>query len=642
MNASLSFRYPAALAFALCSTFALKPAAAAEPIPVVDQAYLGTLTLNVDLRDTGRKIFRVHETIPVRPGSLSLYYPKWIPGEHSPSGTINGVTGLKISSAGKIIAWRRDLDDPFTLHLEVPAGSTAIAVEFQFLSPNEGGAFGSSVSATPRLVDLEWNQVLFYPAGYPVREIPIQASARLPEHWGYGTSLETTGTETGDSLHFKPVSLEVLVDSPLIAGQYFKRFELAHVGNRPVTLDVVADRAENLAASDEQIRKQRALVEQAALLFGAHHYQRYHFLFTLSDQTGHFGLEHHQSSDDRIDAGFFTDKMLHLADSGLLPHEYVHSWNGKFRRPQGLATPTYNVPMKDDLLWVYEGLTTYLGEVLTARSGLYTPEEYRDALAATAASMQQRPGRTWRPLQDTADAAQLLYFAPGAWANWRRGVDFYPEGELLWLEIDTRIRELSGGARSLDDFVKAFYGMEGDKRLVVPYDFDDIVSALNRIEPYEWAHFLRERLDATTADAPLDGLAQAGWALSYGDTASEFFKAVEHRRKTIDRTYSIGAVIDDDKDKGRLDDVLWQGPAFTAGLAPGMTVIAVNGESYSAERLDDAIKAAQTGKAPIELLVRNADYYASYALDYHDGPKFPKLLRTDGVDRLSLITKARK
>jgi len=643
VNISKLLRLPAlsGLAAVLLSA----PSSARSPeIPLSSEgAYPGIISLAVDLRDSARKIFRVRESIPVKGGPLTLYYPKWIPGEHSPSGTINGVTGLRITANGRPLEWRRDLEDPFTLHVEVPAGTTGIEVDFQFLSPTDGGEFGSSVSATPKLVDLEWNQVLFYPAGFPVRQIMVQPGVRLLDGWGYGTSLEPNIAASGDYTRFKPVTVEALVDSPLIAGIHFKRFELARVGSRPVVLDVVADRPENLAVTDDQLKQQRAIVEQAAVLFGEHHYDRYHFLLTLSDRTGHFGLEHHQSSDNRLDAEFFTDKMLYLDGSSLLPHEYTHSWNGKFRRPEGLATPTFNVPMKGDLLWVYEGLTQYIGEMLTARAGLYSPEQYRDLVAQVASQMSHRPGRSWRPLQDTADAAQLLYFAPSAWSNWRRSVDFYPEGLLLWLDVDTHIRDLSAGKRSLDDFIKAFYGFEDDKHLVVPYNFEDIVSALNKVQPYDWSRFLHEKLESTEPEAPLEGVEQSGWKLGYTETASDLFKAAEKARKQLDRMDSIGAVIgNDDDNKGKLIDVLWQGPAFAAGLAPGMKIVAVEGEAYSAERFDDAIKAAETDKSAIELLVQNVDYFTTVKLDYHEGPKFPKLVRASGPDRLGLIGKARK
>lgn len=630
---------------ALAAAVAFFPAPClAETAVPLDQPYLGALTLSVDLRDAARKIFRVHETIPAQPGALTLYYPKWIPGEHSPSGPITGVTGLKITAKGLRVAWRRDLENMYVLHPEVPEGASALDLDFEFLSPTEGGQFGQSVSATPRLVDLEWNQVLFYPAGYYARRITVEPSVALPEEWGFGTALETA-KQSGGEIRFEAVTLNDLVDSPLIAGRYFKRLDLAPGAKVPVHLDLVADRAENLEVSDAQLKAHRALVRQAIALFGAQHYKHYDFLLTLSGNTGHFGLEHHQSSDDRSDADFFTDPDAYLAGAGLLPHEYVHSWNGKFRRPADLWTPNFNLPMKDDLLWVYEGLTQYLGQVLTARAGLRSPPQYRDALAATAASMSQRPGRAWRPLQDTADEAQILYYAPPAWLNWRRSVDFYPEGELLWLDVDTRIRELSRGRRSLDDFARAFFGINDGSVATVAYGFDDIVKTLNQVQPYDWAGFLRRRLDATDPQAPLDGVARAGWKLVYTDQPSDYFKASEKQREHVDLMASLGIDIEADKHHrkdGELRDVLWNSPAFEAGLAPGMKNVAVNGEQYSPDILKDAIKAAQGGNRPIELLVQNLDYYVTVKVDYRGGLKYPHLVRTKSApDRLSDIVRPR-
>jgi predicted metalloprotease with PDZ domain len=623
----------------------LAPALHAAPIamPVLDTPYPGQLSLSVDLSDSARKIFRVKETIPVSSGALTLYYPKWIPGEHGPTGTIDGVTGLIISGNGQRIAWRRDLEDMFTLHLEVPAGVSALDIEFQFLSPTDGGAFGGSVSATSKIVDLEWNQVAFYPAGYNAHAIKIQPSVKLPAGWGFGTALESIATAS-DILQFKPVTFETLVDSPLIAGINFKRIDLAPGAKVPVHLDIVADHPGDLVLKDEQIKVHQNLVVQANALFGSHHYDHYDFLFTLSEDTGHFGLEHHQSSDDRIFSAFFTDPDTFLSGGGLLPHEYVHSWNGKFRRPAGLATPNYNVPMKDDLLWVYEGLTEYLGQVLTARSGICSTAQYRDELAATAAQMDKRPGRTWRPLQDTADEAQILYDSPTAWSNWRRGVDFYPEGELLWLDVDTTIRELSAGKRSLDDYIKLFYGIDDGVVAVEPYTFEDVVAKLNQVQPNDWAAFLRQRLDSTDAAAPLGGLARGGWTLAYTDTPSDYFKANEKVRKHLNLIYSLGVDIDTDGDStGKLRDVLWNSPAFIAGMAPGMKIIAVNGEKFDADQLKAAITAAKDGKAPIEVLVQNLDTFTTLKIDYHEGLKYPQLQRLSGVpDRIGEIVKAKK
>jgi predicted metalloprotease with PDZ domain len=557
-------------------------------MPVSGRRYPGELTLDVDLTDPAQRIFRVHERIPVSPGSLTLYYPKWIPGEHSPSGTIDGVAGLVATSdAGRRIEWRRDLEDMFTLHLAIPAGVTTLVLDFELLSPGPGGAFGQSASVTSRIEDLEWNQVLFYPSGYAARSITFRPSIRLPAGWGYGSALEEEKTG-GGAITFMPVSLEQLVDSPLICGRYFRRLDLAPGASVPVHLDLVADDESDLEVDDAQLQAHRSLITQAQRLFGAHHYRHYDFLFTLSEDTGHFGLEHSQSSDDRYYAKFFIDPDTYLSGGGLLPHEYVHSWNGKFRRPDGLATPNYNVPMRGDLLWVYEGLTEYLGDVLTARSGIWTAEQYREELAATAADMDHRPGRTWRALQDTADAAQRLYYSPRDWSSERRSVDYYPEGELVWLDVDTTIREMSGGRKSLDDFTRAFYGIEDGSFVVKPYDFADLVTALNAVQPNDWGAFLRSRLDSHGKGAPLDGIKRGGWMLTYGAQRSAALKAREKTRKLLDLRYSLGLLLNTaEEDKGRVIDVLWGSPAFAAGLAPGMVVVAIDGRKFDKDQVDE-------------------------------------------------------
>jgi predicted metalloprotease with PDZ domain len=588
-----------------------------------------TIRLKVDLTDAPRQLFHVHETLPVTPGALTLYYPKWIPGEHSPSGPLANLAGLKFTAGGKALAWRRDLDNMYALHLDVPAGAGSLEADFDFLSPTDGGVYGQSVSATPDLVDLEWNQVVLYPAGNASKDILFEPSVTLPEDWDYATALEPAGSGKSAPA-FKPVSLDELVDSPLIAGRYFRRVDLVPGASVPVHLDVVADAAADLDISTEQTARLRSLVTQADALFGAQHYDHYDFLLTLSDNTGHFGLEHHQSSDDRTWQDYFTEPGTTLVANHLLPHEYVHSWNGKFRRPAGLWTADFNsTPMQGELLWVYEGLTEYFGDVLAARSGLWTPEQYRELLAMTAARMDNRPGRSWRPLQDSADEAQILYYAPREWENWRRVQDFYAEGELLWLDVDTKLRELSNGTHSMNDFARAFYGMDGGSHVVKTYSFDDVVAALNRVQAFDWAGFLHTRLDTTQYHAPLDGISRGGYRLAYSDTPSEFFKADEKRRKTMNMMYSIGLMLSTDgSGTGTIKDVLWGSPAFKAGVGPGMKLIAVNGRDFAAAdktTLKNAIIAAQKSKEPIKLLVRNQDDYISFDVDYHDGLKYPVL-----------------
>ncbi|MEO8161155.1 MAG: M61 family peptidase [Arenimonas sp.] len=631
MKESYRPAWGAAMAALLASGWAAAPAA---PAPI---------GLHVDLSDATRKIFSTRETIPVQAGALRLEYPKWIPGEHSPSGTIGGVTGLKITGNGQAIAWRRDLRDMFVVNVEVPAGVSEIQLQFEFLSPTSGGEFGQSVSATPRIVDLEWNQVLFYPGGENSLTQPIQASVTIPAGWQFATALEREGGQANET-RFKTVSLEQLVDSPLIAGLNFRRIDLAPGAKVPVHLDLVSDQPANLEVSAAQISAHRELVTQANALFGGHHYQHYDFLFTLSDSTGHFGLEHHQSSDDRLESKFFTDTDSYATGADLLPHEYVHSWNGKFRRPAGLLTKSLHEPMEDELLWVYEGLTQYLGEVLTARSGLWTPQQYRDVLAETAAGMSQRTGRSWRSLQDTADEAQVLYFVPDAWANYRRTVDYYPEGALLWLDVDTRIRELSNGKRSLDDFTKAFYGIDGDSFMPRPYNFDDIVNTLAAVQANDWRKFLRDRLDYVGDQAPLEGIARGGWKLTYDDQRSAYSKSNEENRHSVDLMASVGLLLaagGDDNEAGLISDVLWSGPAFDAGMAPGMTVVAVNDIKFSAEGLRAAITDAKTSGKPIRLLARNLDTFTTFNVDYRGGLRYPHLTRGEGSDRLSQIVARR-
>jgi predicted metalloprotease with PDZ domain len=615
--------YASACSALILALFASVPAHAADSI-----------SLQVDLRDAPRQLFHVHETLPVKPGPLTLYYPKWIPGEHSPSGPLENLAGIEFTAGGKPVTWRRDLKDMYALHLDIPQGATTLDATFDFLSPTGGGEFGQSVSATPDIADLEWNQVLLYPAGAPSREISFEPAVKLPQGWKFATALETA-SGGADAPRFKPVMLNMLVDSPLIAWRYFSRLDLAPSDKVPVHLNLVADTSEDLAVTPDELTGLRNLVQQAYVLFGAHHYDHYDFLFTLSANTGHFGLEHHQSSDDRIFPDYFIEPATQLVGAHLLPHEYVHSWNGKFRRPAGLWTPDFNtVPMQGELLWVYEGLTEYFGDVLTARSGMLTAQQYRDALAASAAVMDHRPGRAWRPLQDTADEAQILYYAPRAWQNWRRVQDFYSEGELIWLDVDTKLRELSGGKRSMDDFAHVFYGTDDGSYVTKTYTFDDVVAALKQVQDYDWAAFLHARLDTTQYHAPLDGITRGGYELAYSDTPTEYFKDYDKLRKSVNLLYSIGLMLSSEEGKhGLIQDVLWDGPAYKAGLGAGMKLIAVNGRALDADPkvLQDAIQAARTTTTPIRLLVREQDQYMSYDVDYHGGLKYPVLKPLPGV-----------
>jgi len=596
-----------------------------------------TVTIAVDATAAPRKIFHASLKIPASPGDLTLYYPKWIPGEHAPDGPVTDLAGLKFSAGGKTLKWRRDLLDGFTIHVDVPADESEITAELDFLSPAtfEGG-FSAGSSATDKLAVISWNQVLLYPKGWKSDDINYAATLKLPEGWKFGTPLPVT-RQSGNEIHFATVSLTTLVDSPVITGEFLKVVPLAQ---DPLTeMDIAADSAAALDASAEVWDHYKNLVEQAQRLFGAHHYRDYHFLYTLSDHVAHFGLEHHESDDSRVDERALVDETSRKMSASLLPHEYVHSWNGKFRRPSDLATPDYQQPMQDDLLWVYEGLTNYLGFVLTARSGLLTAEQDRDDLAITAAALDHTPGRDWRNLQDTADAAPQLYFSPEAWHSWRRGTDFYAEDTLNWLWVDVIIRQQTKGKKTLDDFCKLFHGAPSTGPMVKPYTFDDVVNTLNQVVPYDWRGFWTERLTNHGPGAPLAGIEGSGWKVVYDETPSEMMTNSAGMYHFVPAAFALGLELRED---GTITDTVEGMPAAKAGIGPGMKIVAVNGRRLSPEILRDAIKAAKSSTAPIELLVENTDYYKTYKIDYHGGEGYPHLVRDESKpDLLSEILKTK-
>jgi predicted metalloprotease with PDZ domain len=594
-----------------------------------------TVTLSVDATAAPRKIFHATLKIPASAGDLTLFYPKWIPGEHAPDGPVTDLTGLKFTAGGNILKWRRDLLDGFTIHVEVPPGVSEVEVQLDFLSPAtfEGG-FSAGSSATDKMAVISWNQVLVYPKGWKSDDINYTASLKLPSGWKFGTPLPVT-SQGGNEIHFATVSLTTLVDSPVITGEFLKVVPLAQ---DPLTeMDIAADSAAALEALPEVWDHYKSLVEQANKLFGAHHYRDYHFLYSLSDHVAHFGLEHHESDDSRVGERGLVDENERKLEAGLLPHEYVHSWNGKYRRPADLSTPDYQQPMQDDLLWVYEGLTSYLGDVLTARSGLLNPDQERDDIALTAAALDHTPGRAWRNLQDTADAAPQVYFTSRAWHSWRRGVDFYDEDVLNWLWADVIIRQHSKGKKSLDDFCKLFHGAPSTGPMLKTYTFDDVVNTLNQVVAYDWRGFWTERLTSHGPGAPLGGVEGSGWKLVYDDTPSE----MQHGGAAhfTDASYSLGLELRED---GNIADTIEGMPAALAGIGPGMKLIAVNGRRFSGEVLRDALKAGKNSSAPLELLVENTDYYKTYKLDYHGGERYPHLVRDESKpDLLSEILKAK-
>jgi predicted metalloprotease with PDZ domain len=611
-------------------------------LPSLAQPKAPSITLAVNATEAPRKIFHAKLTIPATPGTLTLYYPKWIPGEHAPDGPIVDVAGLKFTANGQTLNWRRDLTDMFTFHVEVPAGVTSVEASLDYLSPAAEHGFSGAASATARMTVVSFNQVLLYPKGWPADQITYTASLRLPAGWKFGTALPIAN-QSGDEVQFKPVSLYTLVDSPVIAGEYLKVVPLSPAGEYPPhEMDIAADSAAALDAPVEVWQNYRNLVSQAYALFGARHYRDYHFLYSLSNHVAHFGLEHHESDDSRVGEDGLVNPNERKLVAGLLPHEYVHSWNGKYRRPADLTTPDYEKPMVTTMLWVYEGLTSYLGDVLTARSGLWTPQEFREELAMTGAMLDHRPGRTWSNLQDTNDAAQILYFGTPQWSSWRRSVDFYPEGVLDWLWADVIIRQQTHNQKSLNDFCKLFYAgptpQPNQAPVVKPYTFDELVNALNQIAPYDWRGFWHERLTTHVAHAPLGGIEGSGWRVVYTDTPSEMSKLSEQERKAINAEYSVGLAL---KDDGTIVDTVHGGLAAEAGIGPGMKVIAVNSRKFTREVWHDALQATKTASGPLQLLVENTDYFTTYTLNYHGGEMHPHLRReTNQPDLLSDIIKA--
>ena len=607
---------------ALLLTLAVAPALALD------------FTVNVDARETTRGLLHVTESFPGRTGAVSLTYPRWIPGEHGPTGPTVDVSGLVVKAGGKVVPWRRDVVDMQTIRVDVPAGAKTVEVAFDFLLDNSTDGFTSAACATPNLLLLSWNEVALYPTGQKSDALHCEASLTLPDHWQYGTALDSQAP-SGATIKFKPCTFTTLVDSPVLCGRWFRSVELAPGDSVPVRLRMACDSEEGLKIPDSQVEALRNLVREARTLFGTQHYHHYDFLLTLSDHTAHFGLEHHQSSDDRTRERIWLDDDLRRNSSNLLSHEYVHSWNGKFRRPAGLATGDYYTPMHGDLLWVYEGLTQYLGFVLAARAGIRTPEEARDGLASAAADMEAHRGRTWRPLVDTGTEAQYLYGSRNQWEYARRSTDFYDEGLLLWLDADVQIRTLSKGTKSLDDFCKRFHGGPNRGPEVKTYTLNDVTAALQATWPYDWAGFLRQRVYEVQPHAPMNGITAGGWRMAWKDSLGPIQKAREEANKMVEEPYTLGIRVDDKE--ARIIDVVPGSPADEAGVAPDMKLVGVNGRKYSKDVLRDAI-AASPHAGRVELLCENKEFYKTYVLDYRDGSRHPALARDNGArDHVSEI-----
>jgi predicted metalloprotease with PDZ domain len=609
---------------------------APQPAPIVDTIPAardtpypgGTILLDVDATDTERGIFRVTETIPVTgAGHMVLLYPKWLPGNHSPTGQIDKVAGLVIRANGKIVPWTRDRVDVFAFHIDVPDGATALDVEFQFVSATKTDQ--GRVVMTPNLISLQPNSVSLYPAGYYTRQIPIRMTARFPD--GFTAAGAIPARATGARYAYDETNYEILVDSPILAGRYGKVWALSP----RVNLNVFADKPDMLAATSEQIAAHKKLVDQAVATFGAQHYDHYEFLLSLSDQLGGIGLEHHRSSEDGSRTSYFTEWDQNAPARNLLPHEFTHSWDGKFRRGAELWTPDFRTPMRDPSLWVYEGQTQFWGYVLQARSGLVSKQDTLDGYASILGIYDTAPARQWRPLIDTTNDPIIAQRRPKGWISWQRSEDYYNEGLMVWMEVDAMLRQKSGGKKSLDDFARAFFGIRDGDWGEVTYTFEDVAATLDRIVPFDWAGFLNKRLTETGEPAPLQGFVMNGYKLVYVSEQSGFLKQKERAQKNIDLSFSIGLVIGEG---GAVTSTIWDSPAFKAGVDVGTQIQAVNDEAYSGEVLKAAIKAAKGSNEPIRLIVKNGNRFRTVTIDYRGGPRYPKLEKIgtseNGLDRL--------
>jgi predicted metalloprotease with PDZ domain len=591
----------------------------------------------VDLSDVSRRVVHTRLTIPISPGPQTLYYPKWIPGTHGPIGPVSEQTGFVIKAGGKKVSWTRDDEDPYGYHLMVPEGTSSLDVSFDLVlqPPGTGSWLGTTLTAaSPKLAILNWNEVIVYPKSDRVFEKPFKASVKLPKGWKYGTAL-SDGKVDGDSVAFPPTALEELIDSPLLCGQYFKELPIGATGGPKHRVVLACDSEEGLEISPETKAGWDGVVNEAGKLFGTRHYRAYTFLLALSDQTGSFAVEHHESSDNRLPERALITPDVWKGLCGTMPHEYVHSWNGKYRRPAEMIVGDYQQAQKTRLLWVYEGLTNYLGWVLAARGGLWKPDEARDALALQADRMSTSRGRTWRPLDDTAVANFVILPAPQGWTSYRRSLDYYDEGTLIWLEVDVLIRQKTGGKKSLDDFCRIFHGGEGGKPRVKGYSLDELAKALNDVMPYDWKGHLTRRVSTPNEVPPLEGITSGGWKLAYQEKPSPMFEAAESNGKGLNLSSSIGLVLGGE---GKVVDVVHDGPAAKAGVGPGMKVVAVNGRKFSETGLKSAVGATKTtGK--LELLTETGEFYKTHVLEYKGGVRYPVLERAAGPDVIADILK---
>jgi predicted metalloprotease with PDZ domain len=600
-------------------------------ILVVHTASAADLTVRLDARDVARKRVHADLTLSVEPGPLTLVFPKWIPGEHAPTGPLESMIGLEINAGGQRLAWSRDPIDVYAFNVTVPDGVDRLQISLDTGLATEGDGFSAAPTSSARLAVLPWNEFVLLPRGRDAEQISTAASVVVPGAWSVATALAVTRAADG-SYALEEASLTRLIDSPVQIGRYAKHVSLPGSAPRPElehSISIAADSAAALEVPDDLAAGYTRLVAEAGALFGSRMYRHYTWLLTLSDHVAHFGLEHHESSDNRRDERTLIDPALRPWLSTLLGHEYVHSWNGKYRRPRGLLSPDYDQPMDASLLWVYEGLTEFWGDILPTRAGLLSETQYREELASYAAVFDNEPGADWRPLADTAVAAQNLYSAPEAFRSSRRDTDFYDASVFMWLDIDAEIRARTQGQKSLDDFMQLFYAGKSGEPALEPYDEQDVYDGLAAVAPGEWRDFVRRHLDSTGTQALFGALERSGWRLEYSSEKNAYIEYWQARKETVERMASIGLRLD--KDAVVLDVVKGRAAA-KAGAAPGMALVAVDGRKYTPAVLDQAIEAAASSHHAIDLLVENDDFYRTLEVNYFDGPRYPHLVRIDGTE----------
>jgi predicted metalloprotease with PDZ domain len=604
-------------------------------------ALAADLAVRLDARDVARKRIHTSITLAVKPGPLTLVFAKWIPGEHGPTGPLESMIGLEIRANGERLAWSRDPLDMYALRLAVPPGAGQLDISIESGLATDGSGFSAAPTSSEALAVIPWNEFLLIPKGVDAERIAAVATVVPPAGWSVVCALDGRPV-AGGGYEFEAASVTRLIDSPVQIGRYAKRIALEGAAPRPDlqhNISIMADSAAALAVPDDFAAGYGRLVAESGALFGSRVYRHYTWLLSLSDHVAHFGLEHHESSDDRDEEAALSEPDRRMSVAGLLGHEYVHSWNGKYRRPQGLLSPDYQKPMDGSLLWVYEGMTEFWGDVLPTRAGLISPEYFRDEIAVAAAEYALGTGARWRPMADTAVAAQILYTAPDAWQSSRRTTDYYDASVFLWLDVNEELRARSQGRASLDDFANRFYAGASGAPQLKPYAEQDLYDTLAAIAPGDWRSFIHRHLDPTGTTALLSAIERTGWRLSYTAEKNAWVETRQKRRKTVERLWSIGLRLDKD---AKIVDVIDDRAAARAGAGPGMKLIGVNGRKYTAEILDAAIAAAQTAHRPIELLVENADFFRTLAVEYYDGPRYPHLDRIEGrPDTLTTLLAAR-